>query len=246
MFNFKFVRSKECKDFRQAWGIPEDGFMNHTSYEAWANLLNEKTNIYRQSEKYVRDRRQVDEKHKEECEKKITRGAFEAFANHVWLRLPLVKYDFDLHQTTLKSGKPVYWEHFIEKCILMNDFEVMPVRRPKPESRVSWNNDTQAYELTIYNIFPDTTMQDFNDRWFKDRFKEQQAKLPGYKKIRSRRKQKFDYAFGVLQADDEMPSESDLVKTEYLEGENNSDDLGEVDRRRMNKLKQTRSRLKNM
>lgn len=244
VFKLDFQESKECKDFRKAWGIPREGFPDHQSYQQWNAKLIETTNAYTRSERYIRDRKQIKEKRKEEFERKITRTSFKVFANHVQLRIPLFKYEFDVDQTTIKSGQPIYWREFIEKCILMNNFEAMPVRRPPPEPRVSWSNDSFMYELVIENIFPDTTQKDFNDRWFKKKFKDLQTKLPGYKKIRPRRKKKFDYVLGVLKADDEMPDTSDIEKSDHIEGVNESEDLAGTDRKRLNRLKQTRHRLK--
>ncbi len=244
VFKLDFQESKECKDFRKAWGIPSEGFPDYQSYERWNTKLNETTNAYIRSEQYIRDREQIQEKRKEEYEKKITRTSFEVFANHVQLRTPLFKYEFDVDQTTINSGQPVYWRHFIEKCILMSNFEVMPVRRPIPEARISWSNESFMYELIIENIFPDTTQKDFKDRGFQKKFRDLQTKLPGYKKIIPRRKKKFDYVLGVLKADAEMPDTSDTEKSDHIDGVNESEDLAGTDRKRLNRLKQTRHRLK--
>lgn len=236
-FKVRFQASAECKAFRKAWGIPMNGFRDEQSVQTWDSLRVKQSNEYTLSDKLKRDRQQVDEKRHEVCEKKITYSRFEILAFQIWLRIPVNKYEYDLDQTTVHSGQPFYWRHFIERCIHLHDFKVMPVRRPLPDPSLIWDNETGMYELIITKIFPNTTMEDFNDRWFKRKLREAQSKMAGYKKVKTRRKRDFEKSLGLVKADVETPYLSDVQKAEAVYGDSQD---AQADPKIVNRVRQAR------
>ncbi|RJO61202.1 hypothetical protein C4544_03465 [candidate division WS5 bacterium] len=239
-----FQKSDECLKFREVWDIPAGGFTGYQEYNIWYQKLIADTNTYLTSDKYKEWQKKLTVKHKERYQGKITPVDVEIFAYRAHLTVPLHKFEHDVGQATIHSGKPVYWRYFIERCLLFKDFDVFPVTRPLPEPKTHWDNYTQTYDLTIENIFPDTTTKDFDDRRFTRKLKEMQKKLPGYQKSRPRLKRKLEYGLKALELDKQRPGLSDVEKTEELEGEVSSGNWGEIERKRANNLKHTRRRLK--
>ena len=113
----------------------------------------------------------------------------------------------------------------------------MPVRRPLPDPSLIWDNETGMYELIITKIFPNTTMEDFNDRWFKRKLREAQSKMAGYKKVKTRKKRDFTKSFGLVKADVETPYLSDVQKAEAVYGDSQD---AQADPKIVNRVRQAR------
>lgn len=243
LFKLAFQKFNHCLKFRKAWKISDKGFVDYREYNIWYNKLLENSNKYLTSKKYKDYQQQVVDKRKDYHQGKITKNDLELFATQVHLTIPIQKYEFDIDQITICSGKPTYWRYFVERCLLFDDFEISPITRPLPEPKLCWDSYNRVYELFIENIFPDTTTKDFDNPSFTRRFRELQKKLPGYQFSRPRLKKKIEYDLKVLELDLGAKL-SDSEKTEEIEGEVDSLDFGVVEKKRTNKLKQTRYRLR--
>lgn len=244
LFKRTFQASALCLDFRKAWRIPIGGFKDEKEFKPWYKSLARESNEYVQSEKYSEDQEQIQEKIKQESENKITRTELELFASDKRTLIPVEKFDYDIDQVTLESGKPVYWRRFIERCLLFGDFDFYPVLKPPLDLNLRWHNDSQSYDLTISNIFSDTTTKDFDDPGFTKKLKELQAKLPGHTNKKIRKKKNFEFGLQIHKVDTEHPGFSDVQKSEEIMGEVDSIDFGPEERRRAKKVRQTRYRLK--
>ena len=238
----KFQASPECLEFRKAWKIPVQGFQDRKEFSLWSKSLIRDTKAYCQGAKYRQDQQQILKKRKHEYEGKITHLDFKLFAFEKWLLVPLHKFNYDIDQITKEFGQPIYWRSFIEQCLLYKDFEPFPVQRPLPEPKLHWNNFSQSYDLTIENVFADTTTKDFDKQEFTEKLKELQKKLPGYTEKQTRKKKGFVLGRGVLETDVKHPRLSDIQKYEEIFGEVTSEDFGEEERRRAKSIKQARYR----
>lgn len=244
MFKRAFQSSPHCLKFREAWKIPIKGLGNEQEYATWYGSLIQETNEYYQSERYRGVQEKIKEKRKEVYEGKITDNELKFFASQKWLLVPLHKFDYDVDQTTLASGRPVYWRDFIERCLLFEEFDIFPVRKPVLQARLYWDNYSQSNDIKIENIFPDTTTKDFDNPEFVKKLKELQTKLPGYTKKQTRIKKNFEFGQRLLKLDAERPGLSDIQKVEEIDGPVNSVNWGEEERRLAKKAKQTRYQLK--
>lgn len=229
-------------EFRKAWNIPAQGFRDNREVTLWSKSLIRDTNAYCQSKKYRQDQQQILEKRKQEYEGKVAHTDVELFVSEKWLLVPLHKFDYDIYQITQESGQPVYWQRFIKQCLLLEDFEPYPVQRPTPEPKLHWSNSSQSYDLTIENIFADTTTKDFDNPEFTKKLKELQKKLPGYVGKQTRKKRGFELGRGVLEIDVKHPELSDIQKSDEIIGPVKSVNFSSEERRRAKIIKQTRQR----
>lgn len=225
---------------RRAWGIPVDGFLTHQEHQDWYTKLVEQTNKYLKSEKYRDLEAKRDKMRLRVAHGKVVDIDFKLFAYRVWKTVPMYKFDYDVDCVTVQSGKPVYWRHFIEQCILFSKPQITQISRPKPEPHVAWDNYSQCYSMTIENLFPDTTLQDFQSREFSEKFKKLQKKLPGYQTHKSRRKRTLTEMEQLAELDRET-NLSDYEKGEKIFGVVED---GLVETKRRNNIKQRRNRLK--
>jgi hypothetical protein len=198
LFKAKFQRSATCHSFRRAWNIPPDGFRDYGIYSTFHTDLREKDRDFAKSEECLKHHAKLIESRKAWAKGKITNGDLDIAERRFAHFIHSVKYDEDLDLVVHLSKKPVYWRSFIEGCLLFRDARPTLVTRPLPEPKVLWSNDLQRNELTIGNIFPDTTAKDFTDRRFTEKLKELQKRLPGYGP-RPRSKKSFSFGMKVLE-----------------------------------------------
>ena len=243
LFRLSFQKSKQCLLFRVAWGIFGYGFKNYGEYNEWYKNLIEKTNTYYKSKKEKDRKNKILEKRKELSDGKITDTDFRFFAHRSTFAIPLNKYNYDIDQITIHSGKPIYWRDYIEECLIFETpLSFFPIR-PLPEPELKWDFENQFYELIIENVFPDTTTKDFDRKEFTEKLKKLQKKLPGYKDKKTRVKRSFDFGMKVKSLDDTTKL-TDWEKGEEIEGEAEFENFGSIEKRRKNKVKQARHRFK--
>lgn len=245
LFKMGFQESEMCYIFRRAWHVPPDGFDDHESYIIFHSDLQEKDLAYVKTEKYLKRHTELIKKRRAWANGKVTDGELE-FAERNFVRfVPSIKYNEDIDYVVRKSKKPIYWRGFIEECLLFKNVNPTLVMRPLPEPKLSWSNYLQRNELTIENIFPDTTVKDFSNREFTEKLKKSQKKLIGYGLTR-RKKPNFSFGMKVFELEDS--GLSNIEKADKVRGVNTIDDAfmrsPHEDIKSKNRVKTARRRLK--
>ncbi len=240
IFRREFQDSETCKDFRARWKIPQNGLENSDQFEEWEKGWMKYYDRFEKTEKFKTQYKRL----------KRVRVQFGLEPPHVsdleWAELqfsllhPLNKFDFDLDRLTLRTlRKPLYWRPFIRDCVLFHTVESEMISRPVPKPRLSWDNRLQRNVITIEDIFPDTTVSDFNSTDFTEKLRELQKKLPGYG-ILPRVKKNFKIE-QVLPDLDSQGALSDALKADEVYGP--IEDISrDQDRKRAQRIRQIRHR----
>lgn len=241
LFKRDFQRSRQCQLFRVAWGMPLDGFPDYQSIEAWEDRSQTRFDEFMKTEKFKSQQAALVGKRHLWADGKISKGELEIEERGFSMLEPQTKFDIDLERLLVKLNKPLYWREFVEDCILYRDVDDFTfITRPTPKPVLKWSNSLQRNELTIQNIFPDTTIKDFSHTEFVEELKKLQKKLPG-SGIRMRAKRSFK-AEQELQALDAETGLHDYEKADVIYKP--SDDSAQEDQKRKNRVKQVRHRSK--
>jgi hypothetical protein len=239
IFRTAFQQSKFCIQFRKAWKIPEEGFKDYKEYEKWNVQLIEDTNAFYKSKKYKNI-----EKKKEEM-RKVNDQDLNIFCLRSIFVIPLLKFNYDVDNATLRSGKPVYFRDYIEECLLFKIPRISFPTRPLPEPKLQWDFNNQFYNLTIENIFPDTTSKDFDNKKFTEALEKLKTKLPGYGEKKTRVKKNVESGLNLLEIDAKNLGLDDFQKFELLTHQDLALEVdGKAEQKIKNNVRQNRLRVK--
>lgn len=243
IFKMKFQQSENCRLFRKAWGIPAKGFESFERRFQFHEDLRKKDYEYSKLDRCKSRWSEVTKKRMAWARGKIKKSELELAEFNFALTIPTVKYDFDLDGVVIIEKKPTYWRSFIETCLLLQNPMPQFIQRPLPKPKLQRSNELQRYELTIENIFADTTIRDFSAPEFIRMLKKYRKTLPGYGPTK-RSKSSFKAGQMILELD-ENGSLYDWEKADKIEGlEDIPSTSPREDQRRKNRVKQIRHRTK--
>lgn len=171
--------------FRTAWHLPPNGFLGKQNYYKWREeFLVKATNNFLRSRQYRAMKEEIWKKKLQWAKDKIHFSQIEAWGLKMQLKQPLFKFEYDIEQIMSALKIPNCYQTFVEQSLVLKEMSnLFPVDRDLPRPEFSFDPNTGRKRLFI-EVFSDTKIKDFKDKWFQAELKKLQKKVYDYGTIK--------------------------------------------------------------